>query len=142
MSHSLDRRSFLGRSLAAASTAAIAASFEEQALLAYAGQPNPASATERVGSAFPAAKIGKVSVSRLICGGNLISGFAHSRDLIYVSELLKNYFTDAKVLETLALCEKNGLNTAILRLDDNTIRLLKAYRQEHAGKIQWIAQVK
>ena len=83
-----------------------------------------------------------MSVSRLICGGNLISGFAHSRDLIYVSALLKNYFTDAKVFETLRLCEKHGLNTAILRLDDDTVRLLKRYRAEHGGKIQWIAQVK
>ncbi len=142
MSEPLDRRSFLRKSLAVASTATVAASFEERALLvhnsaAFAPQPAPAPA-----ASFPAGKIGKVSVTRLICGGNLISGFAHSRDLIYVSELLKNYFTDEKVLETLARCEEQGLNTAILRLDDHTIRLLGKYRQEHHGKIQWIAQVK
>jgi hypothetical protein len=90
---------------------------------------------------FPQGKIGKVSISRLICGGNLISGFAHSRDLIYVSPLLKHYFTDEKVCETLQRCEMNGLNTAILRLDDNTLRILKTYWKERGGKIQWIAQV-
>ena len=37
----------------------------------------------------PMGKIGNLEVSRLICGGNLVAGFAHSRDLIYVSELLK-----------------------------------------------------
>jgi hypothetical protein len=91
---------------------------------------------------FPRGKIGKLPISRLICGGNLISGFAHSRDLMYVSALLKHYFTDEKVFETLALCEAHGLNTAILRLDDNTLRILKTYWKERGGRIQWIAQCK
>jgi hypothetical protein len=142
MSEPLDRRSFLRKSLAVASTATVAASFEERALLAYNGAASASQPASAPAASFPAGKIGKVSVTRLICGGNLISGFAHSRDLIYVSELLRNYFTDEKVLETLARCEEQGLNTAILRLDDNTIRLLEKYRQERHGKIQWIAQVK
>jgi hypothetical protein len=139
MSPQLNRRGFL--SLSVAASAGLAASFEEQNLISHAAEPatpGPGATTE----SLPGGKIGKVSISRLICGGNLISGFAHSRDLIYVSDLLKNYFTDAKVLETLGVCEKQGINTAILRLDDQTIRLLKQYRQERAGKIQWIAQVK
>jgi hypothetical protein len=40
---------------------------------------------------------GYVNVSRLILGGNLIGGQAHSRDLIYVSNLIRNYFTDEKI---------------------------------------------
>jgi hypothetical protein len=59
-----------------------------------------------------------------------------------VSDLLKQYFTDTKVMDTLALCEKHGVDTAILRLDDHTIRILETYRKERGGKIQWIAQVK
>jgi len=62
--------------------------------------------------------------------------------LIYVSPLLKHYFTDEKVFETLATCEAHGINTAILRLDEDTLRILKAYWKERGGKIQWIAQVK
>ena len=85
-------------------------------------------------------KIGKYNVSRITCGGNLISGFAHSRDLIYVSDLLKHYFTDDKVIETLKICEENGINTAILRCDPNTVRILKRYWKEEGGKMQWIAQ--
>lgn len=50
------------------------------------------------------------------------------------------YFTDEKVFETLALCEARGLNTAILRLDETTARILKSYWKERGGKIQWIAQ--
>jgi hypothetical protein len=141
MSEPIDRRSFLRKSLAVASTATVAASFEERALLAYGAPAGSAPASSAPAASFPTGKIGKVSITRLICGGNLISGFAHSRDLIYVSSLLKNYFTDTKVLDTLGLCEQQGLNTAILRLDDHTINLLKKHRQERNGKIQWIAQV-
>ena len=54
--------------------------------------------------------------------------------------MLRHYFTDEKVLETLALCEAHGLNTAILRVDSNTLRILDQHRQQ-GGKLQWIAQV-
>ncbi len=88
----------------------------------------------------PASKIGKLNVTRLICGGNLFSGFAHSGDLLYVSSLLKNYFTDEKVMDTLQLSEESGINTAILRTDEHIVRILTRYRKERGGKIQWIAQ--
>jgi hypothetical protein len=135
------RRNFLQKS-ALATTAALTFRFEERALLAQQSQPAPTSAAPQPARSFPQGKIGKLSVSRLICGGNLISGFAHSRDLIYVSPLLRQYFTDEKVIETLALCEAHGINTAILRLDSNTIRILGNYRKQRGSKIQWIAQVK
>ena len=138
----LSRRSFLGRSALVSSATALAFRFEEAALLAQAGQGTSGKAPAVVGPDLPKGKIGKLSVSRLICGGNLISGFAHSRDLIYVSSLLKHYFTDEKVFETLAVCESCGINTAILRLDDNTLRILRACWKERGGKLQWIAQCK
>jgi hypothetical protein len=138
MKEKLNRRSFLQKSIAVSSAAA-ALSFEEQALLGQNATPAQA-LPKGPAKSFPMGKIGKLSVTRLICGGNLISGFAHSRDLIYVSPLLKNYFTDEKVFQTLALCEANGINTAILRLDDNTLRILKNYWKK-GGKIQWIAQI-
>ncbi len=87
----------------------------------------------------PHGQIGNIKISRLICGGNLISGFAHSRDLIYVSSFLKQYFTDEKVIETLQICEACGINTAILRTDKDTIRILHKY-WKRGGKIQWLAQ--
>ena len=62
---------------------------------------------------LPMGKIGKIKISRLICGGNLINGFAHGRDLIYVSALLRHYFTDEKIMETWEVCEENGINTMI-----------------------------
>jgi uncharacterized membrane protein YphA (DoxX/SURF4 family) len=87
----------------------------------------------------PAGKIKNVELSRVMIGGNLISGFAHSRDLIYVSTWLKKYFTDEKVIETLWLCEACGVNTAIFRCDENTIRILEKY-WSRGGKIKWLAQ--
>jgi uncharacterized membrane protein YphA (DoxX/SURF4 family) len=87
----------------------------------------------------PQGRIRDVPLSRIIIGGNLISGFAHSRDLIYVSTWLKKYFTDEKVIETLWLCEACGINTAILRCDENTIRILEKYWQR-GGRVKWLAQ--
>ncbi len=87
----------------------------------------------------PHGRIGHVELSRVMCGGNLVSGFAHARDLIYVSPLLKTYFTDDKVMETLRLAEACGINTAVLRTDHHTIRILEKY-WKRGGKIQWLAQ--
>ena len=87
----------------------------------------------------PRGKIKNVEITRLIPGGNLISGFVYSRDLLYVSELMKKYFTDEKVLEILGICEAAGINTAILRCDEHILRILTEFRKR-GGKIQWIAQ--
>lgn len=134
------RRKFLWKSAVASSAAALSFRFEEQVLVAQQSQLAAKPAAPQPAHALAQGKLGKLSVSRLICGGNLISGFAHSRDLIYVSSLLKHYFTDEKVLETLALCELHGINTTVLRLDSDTLRLLDSHRK-HGGKLQWIAQV-
>jgi len=53
-------------------------------------------------------KIGDMEISRVILGGNLMGGFAHSRDLMYVSTLLKHYFTPEKVMDTLQLAEEHA----------------------------------
>ena len=117
-------------------------SFEEKALLA-ATTGKPAAATPTLSAkGIPMGKIGNIKVSRIFCGGNLISGFAHSRDLIYVSDLLRKYFTDDKVMETFEICEETGINTAILRLDEHCIRIMNKYWNNRGGKLQWIAQVK
>ncbi len=149
MASHLDRRGFLKKSVAAPA-AALALSFEEQALVATPArtQTTLPSVTLRPevpadsSKGLPVGKIGNVTISRLFTGGNLISGFAHSRDLIYVSSLLKEYFTDNKVMETFEICEECGINTAILRLDEHCIRIMTKYWNNRGGKLQWIAQVK
>ena len=87
----------------------------------------------------PLGKIKNVEFSRIIPGGNLINGYAHARDLIYVSPLIGNYFTDEKIIETLWLYEACGINTTIMSTNDQTIRLLKEFWRR-GGKIQWLAQ--
>jgi len=144
MPEKLNRRGLLQKSMIA-SAAVLGLSLEEKVLLAQqqkATAKSDARPPRGDIEGLPVGKIKNLTISRLICGGNLISGFAHSRDLIYVSSLLRQYFTDEKVIETLAICEETGINTAILRLDDHCVRILDKYWNERGGQIQWIAQIK
>jgi uncharacterized membrane protein YphA (DoxX/SURF4 family) len=88
---------------------------------------------------IPFGQIKNVKISRIIPGGNLVAGFAHARDLVYVSPLIKNYFSDEKVIETLWIYEGCGINTTIMRTDEQTTRILNKY-WKRGGKIQWLAQ--
>lgn len=147
MSKGLNRRQFLRKSVVA-SAALSALSLEEKILLAAARKKRGTPMPEGAIKGLPAGKIGKVKINRLICGGNLTNGYAHSRDLIYVSSLLKNYFTDEKIIETYRLCEENGINTCIAnvrggagdKMVENTVRVFNKYWKERGGEIQWIAQ--
>ena len=87
---------------------------------------------------LPKAKIGKLEVSRLILGGNLLTHYTHSRDLKYVYSLAAKYNTDEKIMETLALAEANGINTVSMHNPQHPISVLRRYRKERGGKIQWI----
>ncbi len=142
MSKNMNRREFVKKSLVASAGITGALSFEEKTLLAQMKQPAKQSADSV--KALPMGKIGNLKISRIICGGNLINGYAHSRDLIYVSELLRRYFTDEKVIDTWQISEENGINTAIANVGrggkENTIRILNKYRGEEGGRIQWLAQ--
>lgn len=142
MTNPCNRRGFLTRSaMTVSGGAALTWRYEEKVLLAQSSPAAISASAAGPARGFPTGKLGKLTVSRLICGGNLISGFAHSRDLIYVSPLLKRYFTDEKVLETLGLCVAQGLNTMILRVDDDTLRIVGKFRAQ-GGNLQWIAQCK
>ncbi|MDR1624651.1 MAG: DoxX family protein [Tannerellaceae bacterium] len=86
---------------------------------------------------LPRAKIGNVEMSRMFMGCNLIGGWAHSRDLIYVPSLVKKYHTQEKVFETLQLGEQCGMNAIIL--NTSLTPLINAYWKETRGKIQFIS---
>lgn len=134
------RRNFLKKSAAIAVAAPMISSLEEYALAAQETKPAalPAPSSK---ATLPNGKIGKVQISRLICGGNLISGYAHSRDLIYVSPLLKHYFTDEKIMDTWALCEAHGVNTMIAYPGDpHAVDVYRKYRAR-GGRIQYLAQI-
>ena len=82
------------------------------------------------------AKIKGLDISRMIMGGNLIGGWAHSRDLLYVSSLVKAYHTQDKIFKTLQMAEHCGINALI------TNPILSPLIQKYwnlGGKIQFIS---
>lgn len=141
MSDELDRRQFLKTAAFTSAGLSLGWGFEEKALLAHTST-SPKRSDSSSKEDFPTGKIKDLEISRVICGGNLTSGFAHSRDLIYVSSLLKQYFTDEKIFETWQICEEHGIDSAILRLDNHVLRLINEYWHKKGGDIKWIAQVK
>lgn len=119
---------------------AAGAGAEERVLLRHLAQDTgAASPAESSWMPMPTGKIGDITLSRLISGGNIIAGFAHSRDLIYVSRLFKAYNTDERILETLTLCERYGINSIITNPGSGDI--INRYWNERGGKIQWISQL-
>jgi len=112
-----------------------------------AGQPDAVSSAtlksfqftslEDLKGTIPKGKIGEFELSRLIMGGNLIGGWAHARDLIYVDKLIKMYHNDEKVMLTLQLAEQCGINAIIS--NPAQCRIVSKYRQETGGKMQFIS---
>lgn len=92
-----------------------------------------------VKGSLPVAKIGDVEISRLILGGNLIGGYAHARDLLYVGRLFRQYNTEWKIFQTLMLCERSGINTIIgvgWQMD-----VINKYNRLYNGSMKFIAMV-
>ena len=73
----------------------------------------------------------------MILGGNLIGGWAHARDLIYVSKLVKAYHSEERVMKTLQLAEECGINTLLSNYAHGYI--INKYWHETGGKIQFIS---
>jgi hypothetical protein len=121
------RRTFLNRSLAATATTSLLAS-------SALGQ-EPTSAPSPV--ALPKGRIGNATMSRVLLGGNLISGYMHSRDLMYVNSLFRAYATEQKILDTLALAEANGIDTVFETGGD----FVTKYNRERGGRMQFIPHI-
>ena len=140
MSKKINRRSFLKKSVLVSTGAVAGLGFEEKGLLAKPSnirvKPDPSQSTLKC----PMGKIGDVEISRIICGGNLFGGGAHARDLVYVSSLMRNYFTREKVFETLELCEETGVNMWVS--GPGAGRFMKRYWDERGGNIQWLSQLR
>ncbi|MBI5384686.1 MAG: hypothetical protein HZA90_08340 [Verrucomicrobia bacterium] len=137
MNAKLNRRNFISRSVLASAGVSVVA------------QPAPSPAAETAAArkvatnskaTMPTGKIGKLTVSRLISGGNLISGWAHSRDLHYVASLMRAYNTEEKVLDTLQLLEEHGVNAIIADPRKKPMEIFARYWKERGGKMQWIAE--
>jgi len=88
---------------------------------------------------LPRGKIGDLEVSRIILGGNLIGGWSHSRDLIYVSSLFKAYNSEAKVFETLMIAEEAGINT--MNITHTQFPLINKYKKIFGSRLQTVCQI-
>jgi hypothetical protein len=76
-------------------------------------------------------------ISRLICGGNPLSGFSH-----FSSEMdreMVDYYTMPNLMALLDECLNQGINTFQSRGDRHQMRMFHEHKLG-GGKIQWIAQ--
>ena len=88
---------------------------------------------------LPKGRIGDHEISRLVLGGNLIGGWAHARDLIYVSSLFRAYNTERKIFETLMTAEAAGINAINIGFPSNPV--LQKYKKVTGSRIKVISQV-
>ena len=136
----VDRRSFLSQSVLAGAALSLRGP-EEKQLVALLENPDDAQARRDPSpGAMPTGQIGDLSISRLIAGGNIISGWCHQRDLLYVSTLAGHYLTQTKQFDTMELMEAQGINT--IAPDISQMELINQYRRERGGKIQTIVGIR
>ncbi|HPA18119.1 MAG TPA: twin-arginine translocation signal domain-containing protein [Verrucomicrobiae bacterium] len=100
-----------------------------------AADPSPAPNTAG-GAALGKGKIGDMEIGRLILGTNIITCHMHQRDLWYLKDLSRQYNTDAKILETFAVAEANGVNAFMTHDEPRVLGLLKEHRDKHGGKMR------
>jgi hypothetical protein len=131
----VSRRNFLTQAVVASTGASLGAGLLPAQAEGAAGKVAPGAK-----NTLPMGKIGALMVSRLISGGNLISGWAHSRDLHYVPSLMRAYNTEEKVLDTLQLLEESGVNAIIADPVKKPKEILARYWKERGGKMQWVAE--
>ena len=89
---------------------------------------------------LPKGRIGNLELSRLIMGGNLIGGWAHSRDLPYVGTLARQYNTPEKIRQTLELGEENGITSINTWVMQDNSQIFEHWKS--GGKMKWISQVR
>lgn len=66
------------------------------------------SAAAAPSAALPTMRLGKYSVSRLICGSNMFAGGSHLSG--FLNRRLKDYYTDDQIVKTLSRCAAVGIN--------------------------------
>jgi len=136
-SKNVSRRAFLNQSLAAAGAAGAAAGIGAESL-AQADSKAAAPSPSGDGDAIPCGKIGNAKISRLLLGGNLVSGYMHARDLKYVNPLFRAYANEEKILETLKVAEEHGINTVF----ESGASFIERYNRECGGHMQFIPHIR
>jgi hypothetical protein len=67
-------------------------------------------------------------ISRLILGGNIISGTSHLSP--EADAEMEDYYTTENIKKALFRSEECGINTMALRGDKHIFRIIREYRQE------------
>jgi hypothetical protein len=138
MARQITRRGFVKSSLLASAAVPLGLRAQTNSTAETASPAAAPAATPQ--EAMPSGKIGNQEFSRLILGGNLIGGWSHSRDLGYVSTLMRRYNTDAKIRETLELAEAHGITAINTWVMQENSHLFNHWKR--GGKMKWIAQVR
>ena len=132
----VSRRDFLSGSVAAAGAIgrAGAGGMALAAAPAPGAEAKPPATDARM---VPCGTLGKARISRMLLGGNLISGCTHSRDLKYVERLFQAYMVPEKILETMKLAEARGINTVF----ETGANFVQRYNRECGGHMQFIPHI-
>src|SRR5689334_22613170 len=91
-------------------------------------------------AALPMGTIAGQQFSRLMMGGNLIGGWAHARELPYVSTLMRRYNTASKIRETLEQGEKHGITAINTWVMDDNSQIFEHWKS--GGQLKWFAQAR
>jgi hypothetical protein len=133
MKQNISRRGFVKSSLLA--SAAIPLGMQSPA-----ASSEPGSLPSVMRESLPAGRIAGQEFSRLMMGGNLIGGWAHARELPYVSTLMRRYNTPARIRETLENGERNGITAINTWVMDDNSQIFEHWKC--GGKMKWFAQVR
>lgn len=133
---STNRRTFLQGTVMA--VAGSAATYFIGLNSAQSAEQNPSQSEIAVTDKVPCGTLGKAKISRLMIGGNLVSGYMHARDLKYVGALFRAYVTEEKLMQTFALAEKYGINTVF----ETGGEYVQKYNSKHNGRMQFIPHIK
>ena len=143
MPKEFNRRSFFNKSILSGAAAMGLTGLEQKTLLAGMEKDNDvnnAKQENKAGTKIPFGKLGNLKISRLISGGNLLSGWCHQRDLLYVARLAKAYLTQKKQFDTLELLEESGVNSIVI--DMMQLEITNMYRNERGGEMKTIVGVR
>jgi hypothetical protein len=86
----------------------------------------PLAAAAKETPALPQIRLGKYSLSRLVCGANPFNGGSHLS--VFFNRQLKRYYTPERVLATLRRCQEVGINTWQSNLGN--IDLYRQFREQ------------
>ena len=155
----IGRRNMLGRMLGGASAVAVTGALfsrEEEVLAAALAPQDPGvkvaesdglsgasrlytnwAKLEDLKKKMVKSKLHDIPLSRMFLGGNLIGGWAHARDLIYVSDLVKAYHTREKIYATFQMGEACGINAYMGH--HSHIGFMVDYWEKKDGQLKFLA---